>query len=208
MTKLTAAERRKFYSEKLADLRHLLKTALNGMAAGDLTQALHVATMVRVLVHETGSSKPLLKHLRQNYLDLPMLDRKLIPPPGHGAAVFYCPISAQIASDHSPIRLATDLDSDAYSLSTLGKWWANICMILPGVGPIYRKELILGLVNKEGGAHVDAEISLKYRQLIESRFVQTKINDVEMGAVNISRLVAGKCGVELLDCLNRNFATI
>lgn len=78
-------------------------------------------------------------------------------------------------------------------------------MSLPGIGPITRRELILGLANKEGGAHVDADMPARYKLLLGSKFVQFKINDIDVGPLNIARLVGGRCGVELLDCLDRSF---
>ena len=116
---------------------------------------------------------------------------------------FFCPISARISSDGT-VGLVTDLDSPTYALSILGAWWHGACMFLPALGAVGRRELILGLANKEGGAHVDPDITLRYRQILESKFVHAKINDVDLGALNVSRLVAGKAGVELLDCLDRN----
>jgi hypothetical protein len=72
-------------------------------------------------------------------------------------------------------------------------------MILPAVGPVYRRELILGLANKESGADVDGDI------MIASRFFNVQLSDTTIEPVNVSRLVAGRAGVELLDCLDRNF---
>ena len=43
-------------------------------------------------------------------------------------------------------------------------------MVLSGLGPFSRRELILNLADKEG-AHVDANISQRYRQVLESQFV-------------------------------------
>jgi len=209
MGKMSIEEREKFHRKALEDQRHLLKTAIGGMAAGDLAQALHVATQIRVLVHETGSSKPLLKHLDKNYLELPILDRIPEPQPAVAAGVlaitFFCPVSAQLKAPAGTISLIAELEANRYAVSTLGRWWRNACMVLPGIGPVERRELILGLSNKEGGAHVDADITEKYKNLMASKFFNAKINDVDLGAVNISRLVAGKAGVELLDCLERNF---
>jgi hypothetical protein len=70
---------------------------------------------------------------------------------------------------------------------------------------VYRRELILGLANKEGGAHVDDDISEKYKNMLASRFFNVKVRDTAIEPVNVSRLVAGRAGVELLDCLDRNF---
>jgi hypothetical protein len=209
VAKMTTEERKKFYLKALEEQRHLLRIAIAGMSTGDLTQALHVATTIRVLVHETGSSKPLLKSILSNYLYLPIFDRMIEPPtdvpPGVRAITFYCPVSVQISAPAGTVCLMASLDSKEYHLSTLGAWWNNACMALPGLGPFGRRELILGLANKEGGAHVDAHITKRYKLLLESKFVQFKINDIDLGPLNISRLVAGKCGVELLDCLDRNF---
>ena len=206
---MTTEERKKFYREKLDEQRHLLRTAITGMAAGDLTQALHVATTIRVLVHETGASKPLLKHLNNSYLDLSILDRKEEPPEKHpngvGVVVYFCPVSAQIKAPEGTVSLITDVRAEEHTLSKLGKWWSNVCTALPGAGAVLRKELILGLANKEGGAHVDADVSAKYKGLMESKFFNVKINEIDLGAIRVARLVAGRAGIELLDCLDRNF---
>jgi len=209
MAKISSEERKAFYRNALNEQRHLLRTAIEGMAAGDLTQALHVATTIRVLVHETGASKPLLKHLDNNYLELPILEHTQKPappaPPGMHSITFYCPVSAQIKAPEGTVSLITELRLEDQTVSKLGVWWANACMMLPGIGPVTRRELILGLSNKEVGAHVDADISERYKNLLASKFFCFKINDLDLGPLRLSRLVAGRAGVELLDSLARSF---
>lgn len=206
-------DKNKFYLSRFEDQRHLLRTAIQGMADGDITQALTIAVVIRVLVHETGNQKPLLKRLKSDYLDLPILDRdfqKIAAPPkdlkpGVQAITFFCPISAKIsvADGKTTIGLVTDLNTDGYKVSTLGAWWENACMILPDLGPFFRHELILNLADKEG-AHVDPRIKERYQKVLESKFVNARLNG-ENAALNVSRLVAGKCGVELLNCLDKSF---
>ena len=58
MGKTNASERTEFYRKALDEQRHLLRTAIGGMATGDLAQALHIATTIRVLIHETAASNP------------------------------------------------------------------------------------------------------------------------------------------------------
>ena len=206
---MDAVERRKYALSRLEDHRHLLRIAIAAMADGDLTRALNIATTIRLLVHETARQKPLLKELRPDYLDLPIMERVIEPPrnvpPGMRAVVFFCPLSAKltVSPGMTSIGLITDLPSPMYTPSTLGAWWENPCMILPGLGPFFRKELILNLADKEG-AHVDPNISKRYRQVLESRFVRVQLNG-ENSTLNVSRLVGGRCGVELLDYLERNF---
>jgi hypothetical protein len=210
MAKMTADERKAFFKKALEEQRHLLKKTIQEMADGDLIPALQIATIIRVLVHETGSSKPLLKYLDNNYLELPILERKFekpaAAPSGQSVAIFFCPVSASIKSPEGRVSLLTEINPEWYEESNIGQWWAtNPCMALPGVGPVTRKELVLGLSNKEGGAHVDDDISQKYRSLLVSKFFTWNMNGVEVEALNLSRLVAGRIGVELLESLDRNF---
>lgn len=120
---MSADDRKKFFSEKFEEQRHLLRTAITAMGAGDLVQALHVATIIRTLVHEAGG-KPLLKNLDPNYLELPILDRTMAPPRdlgnGRRSITFTCPISAKLSAPAGTVSLVTELDSGAYSQSKLG----------------------------------------------------------------------------------------
>jgi hypothetical protein len=210
MAKMTAAERKAFFLKAFNEQRHLLKKAIEEMENGDLISALHVATIVRVLVHETGASKPLLKRLDSNYLELPILERRPEPsqpnPKGMSSVTFFSPISAQIKFPEGKIALMTEIHAEWYMDSKIGVWWSQTpCMVLPGVGAVTRKEVVLGLSNKEGGAHVDDDISEKYKNLLESKFFCAQVNGVEIVPLNQSRLTAGRIGVELLESLNRNF---
>lgn len=208
MPKMTTEERKRFYLKALEDQRHLLRDAISGMSGGDLTRALNVATAIRVLVHETGNSKPLLQSIQSNYralrIPLRLPPPPAVCPPGINAITFYCPISAAVSTS-GVVSLIATIDAKDYKESTLGEWWGDACMLLPGIGRVMRKELVLGLANKEGGAHVDERMPAKYRLLMESKFINFKINEINLGPLNIARLVAGRCGVELLNCLDRNF---
>ena len=209
---MSAEERKAFHTKALEEQRHLLKTALDAMAHGDLTQALNVATRIRVLIHETGSSKPLLKSLCKNYLELPIIAWTPTPaapgPPGVQSITFYCPVSAELKAPEGTVSLNLEIDLPDYGMSQIGRWWEGPCMVLPGIGPVTRRELILGLSNKEGGAHVDDDISKKYKNLLASEFLSFGIQGTKPGPLNISRLSAGRLGLDLLDCLDKNFLNL
>lgn len=103
MAKMSAEDRKKFIAERLAEQRHPLRAAVNSMGEGDLTQALHVATIIRTLVHEIASTKPLLKYINPNYLETPISDRVMEASNEDGSTVksitFTCPISAEVSGD-------------------------------------------------------------------------------------------------------------
>lgn len=203
--------KKEYLRERLEEQRHLLRKSIREMAAGDLAEAIHIAAIIRVLVHETGSSKPLLKQLTPNYLQMEILDRipskeEDLPPGKRSVVVLSFPVSVRMTSEG--IFLNPDLNVETYAPSILGKWWQRPCLILPGLGGFSRRELVLGLANKEGGAHVDPDISKRYHQLLESKSVHFGWNKETVAPLNVSRLMTGQAGIELLDCLDRNFPTI
>jgi hypothetical protein len=194
---------KKFYLSRLGDQSHLLRTAIKGMRAGDLTQGLTVATVIRVLVHETKKSTPLLKILASDYLALPIRD--WIRNPRN--TIVNLPLCAKISSNEPHISLTADLDWKALDTVMLEAWWNEPFVRMPIVGEFSRRELILGLANKEG-AHVDADLSEKYLSLLESKFFQARVNDRVIDSLNLSRLLAGSSGALLLDCVERNFPAL
>jgi hypothetical protein len=209
--KLSTQERKRFVYEKLEEQRHLLRKSVKEITAGDLIEALRVSTIIRVLVHDTGSSKALLKQLDQNYLQLEILDvappRDEPPPPGTTATVVMnVPITIQVKSG-SGTFLSPDLAVENRVPSTLGKWWQRPALILPGAGAFSRKEVVLGLANKEGGTHVDTDITERYQQLIECDFLRVGWGE-NISPVNISRLMAGQSGLELLWYLDKHFPAV
>jgi hypothetical protein len=77
---------------------------------------------------------------------------------------------------------------------------------VPGGPALSRKDIILGIANKES-VHVDDDMPPAYRIVLESESIRIKVNDSEFETINITRYVCGTAGVELLDCLERNFTT-
>jgi len=185
----------------LEEQRHLLRKSINDVAAGDLVEAVRIAAIIRVLVHETGSSKPLLKQLTSNYLELAILDGRE-PHAARDHMVLRFPVSMKLSPES--VSFNPDLDTAGAALSILGKWWETPCLILPGLGGFSRRELVLGLANKEGGAHVDPNVSKRYQQLMGYKSIQMGPQHA-LSPLNVSRLMVAQAGVELLDCIERKF---
>jgi hypothetical protein len=209
MVGLTGDDKKKFLRERLEEQRHLLQKSIREFASGDLAEAVRLAVAMRVLVHETGSCKPLLGQLASNYLDLAILDRapareeQKLPPGTQRVVVMSVPISVKISE--KGVFLNPDLDLEAYAPSILGKWWMRPCLILPGLGGFSRKEIALGLADKEGGAHVDVNVSPRYQQLMASKQFQIGWEKEGVTPLNLSRFMTAQAAIELLDCLNKNF---
>lgn len=207
MARLDASERKIFYLTRLKEHRHLIKSAVDRMAEGDLVHAITIATSIRALIHETGSSKPLLKQLRSDYLSLPIHSTKEAvenPRFAHLQKKTVLKIAANIMITAGKPTLRPTLDIAGCEVRTVGHWWTNLGLIVPGGPALSRKEIILGIANKEG-AHVDDDMPPAYRIMLESKSIRIKVNDSDSEAINITRYVCGTAGVELLDCLERNF---
>jgi hypothetical protein len=209
MAKLSPEDRSSFLSAKFEEQRHLLRKSVKELVAGDLAEGVRIATIIRVLVHETGNSVPLLKRMTPDYLQLDILDRvekedkEVLPPGVYKAVVLDVPISFIL--NEKGVFLNPELAMRLYAPSILGRWWVRHSLIIPGVGGLSRKEVVLGLANKEGGAHVDPNITERYKQFMEYKAFRFGINDHPVTALNISRYMAGESAIELLECLDRNF---
>lgn len=69
------------------------------------------------------------------------------------------PITIQVKSGGGTF-LSPDLAVENRVPSTLGKWWQRPALILPRAGGFSRKEVVLGLANKESGTHVDLPLRI------------------------------------------------
>ena len=206
MAQLSAGEKKAYYLAALEQHRQLLKSAVEQMAEGNLIHALTIATTIRVLLHETGSSIPLLKRLRTDYLSLPIFTTaapKPQPAPPNVRAVTVMHIAANLMIAGGKLSLNPTINIEDCEQKTLGRWWTDLGLVVPGGTPLSRKDIILGIANKEG-AHVDDNMPRNYRIMLQSKSLQIKINDTEYEQVNITKYVCGTAGVELLDCLERN----
>lgn len=209
MSKLEGDDKKKFLREKLEDQRHLLRKSIADFASGDLAEGARIAVAVRILVHETGAQTPLLKQLTPNYLQLAILDEKppkqeVLPPGVKSVRIMSIPIGLSLTNEGVFFR--PKIATENYAPSILGVWWTRPCLILPGLGGFSRKEIVLGLAEKEGGAHVDTNLSQRYRQLIESKQLQIGPSNKGVTPLNLSRFMAAQTAVELLDCLDKNFS--
>jgi hypothetical protein len=116
-------------------------------------------------------------------------------------------IAANLMISEGKLSLNPTLNQANLERKTLGRWWNDLGLVVPGGTPLSRKDIVLGIANKEA-AHVSDDMPRKYRIMLESKSLRIKINDNEYEPVNITKYVCGTAGIELLDCLERNFPPI
>jgi hypothetical protein len=170
--------------------------------------ALDVSTPIRVMVHTTDS---LLAQIDSDYLNKLIHFRPLIAPPprtlesGVQTMTQIIPVNMTLATTGIKRTSFTRYKgtNDPASRVCLKNWWFDTCWDNGDANKISNKDMVLALANKEGGAHVDGDMSAKYKAAKEQGRIiigGRPVNDV----VRLGSLV-GIAGDELLECLQNNF---
>jgi len=189
---------------KVKEQMDFLRASLRSFYEGNFAESIRIATSIRVLAHETGRSKPLLVQAVPNCLELAILDHE--PEKAEHEQIMGFTVGVRLGPTPAP---AVDLASFHYSLSSVGAWWNRTVFTFPSrLGPqvVYRrKQVILILANKEGGAHVDEHEDPDYRRLMTDSPLSFVVSGVRLETPDLARFLAAQSGVEMLDCLKRHF---
>jgi hypothetical protein len=210
MAKMSTTERKKFFLDRLEDHRQNLRDAIVSMAGGKLSAALTIATTIRTLVHETGRSVPLLKSIRSDYLTLvvregPWATAETFSPFNRRVTLMNLPFAVEIHQEPAHrLSLRPNPDKSSFRDTVLGTWWSEPVLKVFGCAPLTRREVVLGVADKEG-AHVDDDMSDNYRKVLESQPLQFSVDGIDLEPINVTRFTVGQWGIELLDVLDRTF---
>lgn len=180
-----------------------LREAVDAFYAGKEVQALNIAITVRVLIHETDRSRSLLSRVNPNYWDLTVHHRPVLNP----RAVFAVPLTIQIGGDGTRRIIRTNLDSPSYKLVPLREWW-NTAYQPIGALRLSKKDIILTVADKDGGAHIDAEFPDSHATLSEPPFrvgVMMKNAEGSFMQPNLAYNITAQSGYEVQEFLERHF---
>lgn len=159
--------------EQLNDQKKFLELSSNNYDSGVYSEAKRIATHLRVLLHHKGSSKSLMKQL------------------GFQDEMIFC----STAGFYHPINMCTtwSLLSVLYNGSNISfqpllnqtksvcffkfeDWWNEI--ILDDKRECYtRRDIVLFVANKDGGAHVDPVIDKKFWNLLQENSLAIFVED-------------------------------
>ncbi len=127
-------------------------------------EAKRLAAAIRVLVHDTGSSNSLLGQLGQKTIQfyetsIPRDPRTIMTYSGLTAMELipqeakYVAVLDELPPDCPPRWVSFD------------EWWNRVIFVDQNGSETSRKDLILAVANKDGGAHVDPVLNEKYANL-------------------------------------------
>jgi len=216
---------RKDAIEKLIVIRHRLDAALDRFYKNELpgdpvaleAAVLDISTPIRVMVHHVPEKKSacLLYQVDPEYWKKLIHFQPLINPPSKTLPSGLTSVSRSI-----PVNVHFKIDGAASSMSftrydrqahseeprtALKNWWIDTVWD-SGSNKVSNKDIVLAMVNKEGGAHVDGDASAKYRAAKAQGHLSVGGKQIS----DIARLgsLIGIAGDELLEYVDQNFADL
>ncbi|WP_156852879.1 hypothetical protein [Aeromonas jandaei] len=148
------------------DFRHhlsrqlaFLKRSCDSFDAGFHDEAIRIATVIRVLVHQTKSSTSLLKHLNATTISL-----LSTAPPTNPNVVMSMGMGTIMMSSDGASYFPSLGDTPFQESIPVSKWWEQEVMIMGSVR-LTRRKIVLAAANQDGGAHVDTKLNSEYEAL-------------------------------------------
>jgi hypothetical protein len=148
--------------EKLLEQLRFLRRSCAAFDAGAEDEALRMATVLRVLLHSTKQSVPLISHLG--------LTDTLLLSSSRGIGDYNDYVSHVLnLNSPTPVRMVPLL-GDRFHELPLDKWWCGESVFVDRGEKYFRKTVILTAANKDGGAHVDRQLERYYEVLRSGRY--------------------------------------
>lgn len=145
------------YHEQLKRQVGFLERSCSNFDAGHQDEAIRIATCIRILIHDTAKSTSLFNHLGATSISL-LSTYQLISD----NILFTLSVPVRVSNDsgiHAPLDGAP-----VKILLPVDEWWEQV-LVRDGQHDFTRKFVVLAAANKDGGAHVDADLGIEYERL-------------------------------------------
>jgi hypothetical protein len=139
---------------------------------GHIDEAIRIATILRTLIHDTGRSISLLKHLNATGIQLWSTTHSAPA----GATVYFGMGQYRYLNGVSSYGPSFDNTPDM-DLIPLNEWWEQVVYVFDAEEDantdeerekgfrLSRKDIVLTATDKDGGAHVDKKLTRAYERL-------------------------------------------
>lgn len=195
------------FLEQLKDQLDFIESSMKAFEINE-KEAKRVATIIRVLVHDTPNSISLLQHLNQKHIKF--YDTKaeknsfsnynisgsnvtLNYPLFVANSPYAGLLAKEIITTGSDISLRfkplykhhNEARTLSYPLVNFQTWWDGEIFDNKNGHKLTRKDLVLDMANKDGGAHVDSKVSEKYLSLKQANIIPVSVNGIPKDFENI-----------------------
>lgn len=162
------------FKEHLKKQLGFLDRSCQSYDASFADEAVRIATVIRVLVHQTGASTSLLKHLNATTINL--LSTTFEPSPQTG---YFVGMGMMRVGDEKSEYFPQLVEGPMNEFIPVSKWWNQVVMVLDAKHKITRKHIVLAAANKDGGAHVDEKLTDEYVALSAAGAVGTFVYETQ-----------------------------
>lgn len=154
-------------SAKYYDYLKLLRVLCDTYDNGNEIVALSISAAIRVLVHDTPKSTSLLKHLDKKGMSFLSTNVKEENKSVHLGLVrrIHVGVHDGIGGEAKYWPLCDERyfpTPKEVAFLAFDEWWGNEHIFDAGESYLTRRDLILSVANKDGGAHFDSAVEKKY----------------------------------------------
>lgn len=145
----------------LSEQLQLLEEAADLFDQGNEIEVKNMVVRLRVLLHDTGISKSLLGQIGKKniqFYDTIIKDESNV-------ITSYCGLAPILFADGKTKHVASLDDVPQLKKVDFDNWWNAIVFRDMDGYEVSRKDLVLTMANKDGGAHVDSTIDKQYARL-------------------------------------------
>ena len=150
------------YLDHLKRQISFLQRSATSYDAGYHDEAIRIAVVIRVLIHQTKNSTSLLSHLNATQIKLRSSTIGYLP----GTVLFFGLGSLTIGPDG--MMYVPSLDAEIPHSLSVQDWWEQVVYVVDPSNRISRKRIILAAANQDGGAHVDSKLNSEYAELAKA----------------------------------------
>ncbi len=157
--------------KELEEQLSLLELHCKTYDEGNTLVAKHIATLIRVLVHDTKNSQSLLGQLdkKGDFYDSSPQETNLEGVIYLGARSFL--VGGGMGKNSQYIPFLDDTPQKNIGFCSFDEWWNRLILTVDQDNTFSRKYIVLKLANQAGGAHVDPELDEKYYKLTKENLV-------------------------------------
>ena len=196
------------FKKHLSEQIEFLQRSSNAYDQGYSSEAKRLAVVIRVLLHDTSSSTSLLSLLGKK--DIMIYDTSFDINP---ANLMTTSGLVMMRLGSSGAEYIPHLDDGPPPIYLKGKvpfiqWWDKIVIVDSNRLTMSRKELVLSLSNKDGGAHIDPKLNGAYAQLSRNNSLGWQFTDQEGNSSTIDGAELAsirQISYELLNALHDEF---
>jgi hypothetical protein len=150
------------FSVKLAQQHEFMQNSCRAYDTGSKAEAIRIATIIRVLFHDSRRSTSLLTHLGATGVRV----LSAVPARPAGAIDYFFGMGAGELRDDGSVELVPNFDTGPPGRMMAAKdWWQQPVFALRTGETLTRRDIVLAAANQDGGAYVDTEVAPAYSAL-------------------------------------------